>query len=107
MSSTFKIKRNDTSPAISQQLLDSDGNAVDITGATIKFLMARRGPLKVNGTATIVTAATGMVKYQWVAADTDTVGLYQIEWEVTYSGGGVETFPNEGYNYVHVETDLG
>lgn len=111
---SFSIKRNDTSPAIEYQLQDADGNAVDITGYTdVRYLMTPSGSdtLTVDddtaGNVSVTDASAGKVKYEWQAADTDTPGYYEAEWEVEYSDGTKETFPNSDYIYVIITTDKG
>lgn len=92
----FEIAQNDLLPKIPGQL-KQNGAAVPLTGATVEFHM--KGPLpattvKVNAAATIVDAATGEVEYAWSGTDTDTIGLYEGEWEVTYTAGSKPmTFP--------------
>lgn len=111
----FNIKRGDTSPAIESELQDTDGNAVNLTGATVRFLMKERGgDLTVDGEADLAAdPTTGVVSYSWVAAvgetpgDTDVAGEYDAEWEVTFSDGTVQTFPNSTYLSVSVKKDLG
>ena len=104
---THTIKRNDTSPDIQGTCLDAAGNAVDITGATVRFHMFdKNGTEVVDAAATIVTAASGIVKYSWIAADTATAGIFMSEFEVTYSDASIETFPNEGYTPVSIGADL-
>lgn len=92
---TFVIKRNDTSPSLEVQLLDASKNPVNITGASVVFnLGTRDGETLVDGeAATIVTAGTGIVRYDWQAGDTAQSGTHNAEFEVTYLGGRVETFP--------------
>jgi len=53
-----------------------------------------------------VTALEGLVRYNWTAADTDTVGSYQAEFEVTYADASIETFPNDGYIRVEIIDDI-
>ena len=105
---TFYVKQNDTSPAMQATLQDADGNAVDLTGATVRFHMRAIGgtTVVVDAAATVVTAASGIVKYEWDAADTDTIGSYQAEFEVTYADSSVETFPNDGYIRVEIIDDI-
>jgi len=103
----FVIKRNDTSPSIQRTLRDSAGDAIDLTGATVRFKMSTiRGVSKVDAVASIEDAANGLVQYDWQAADTDTAGLFYCEWEATYADSNVETFPNEGFNTVKIDPDL-
>jgi hypothetical protein len=105
---TFYVKQNDTSPAMLATLQDADGNAVNVTGATVRFHMRAVGSTQVvvDEAATIVTALDGLVRYDWQAADTDTIGSYQAEFEVTYADSSVETFPNDGYIRVEIIDDI-
>jgi len=105
---TFYIKQNDTSPALLATLQDADGIAVNITGAAIRFHMRQIGStaVDVDAAAVIVTALDGLVRYDWQAADTATIGSYQAEFEVTYSDGTIETFPNDGYIRVEIIKDI-
>lgn len=109
MPADFHIKVGDTTPAITSSLLDADGNAVNLTGATVKFIMRRKGAstAKVNAAATVVTPLAGTVSYTWITADTDTAGKYEAEWEVTFAGGAKQTFPNNKHLWVEVLRDLG
>jgi hypothetical protein len=106
---TIYIKQNDTSPALTGQLFNPDGSNPNLAGSTVKFIMrpAAGGSAKVDASATVVTASTGNVKYSWIAADTDTVGSFEGEFEVTFSGGAVQTYPNKGYLKIEVTDDLG
>lgn len=108
--STHQIKQNDTSPAIQAALTDASGTAIDLTGAlATRFHMRLPGAssAKVDAAATVVGAATlGVVRYDWSTGDTDTAGLYEAEFEVTYADGTVETFPNSGYILVNINGDL-
>lgn len=104
----MNIKQNDTSPSIQTQFLDGDGLPVDITGNLgVSFHMRdAAGTVKIDTAATVVTAASGIVRYDWLAADTDTAGTFQAEFEVTYSDGKIETFPNASYIEVVITDDI-
>jgi len=107
MSDTFFIKRNDTSPIFRAILKDGDDVVVNVTGATVRFHMFDQDMVvKVDAAATINNGAAGDVQYAWIAADTDTAGFFDSEFEVTFSGGRIETFPNYGYQRVHIYEDL-
>lgn len=104
----FYIKQNDTGPSIRAALKNVDGVAVSLAGATVRFHMRKLGSAtaKVSAAATIISATDGTVEYDWIAADTNTVGTYQAEFQVTYSDLSVETFPNATYLKVKVIDDI-
>jgi hypothetical protein len=105
---TFTIKQNDTSPAMLATLQDASGDAVNITAATVRFHMRRIGSTQVtiDQPAVIVTPLSGLVRYNWQAADTVAVGSYQAEFEVTYADASIETFPNDSYIRVEITDDI-
>lgn len=109
----FYIKRGDKASAIASTLEDAAGDAVDIQGAIIRFRMQniRGGDLIVDDYATNAQVfdgsdgSKGNVLYTWATVATD-AGKYLAEWEVTYSGGSVQSFPNGGYLLVNITPDL-
>lgn len=109
--STWYARQNDTLGTIRAQLLDENGAAVDLTNAVgVDFHMKPRdGALKVDGACTIVDAVNGIVQWAWEDAPTglDTAGVFDVEWQVTYTGGGIQTHPNVGSDKVRVSPELG
>lgn len=106
---TFTIKQGDRLPSIEATLAGADGPA-DLTGATVKFLMRTKGAsptILIDAAATVVGAVLGTVRYDWASGDTATIGKHQAEWEVTFSSGKKQTFPNTGYTTVQVVDDIG
>jgi hypothetical protein len=103
----FTLKQNDTSPSIQATLKDASGSAVDLSGATVKFhVKSVDGTLKVNQTATLVDEDNGVVKYDWQAGDTDTVGTYYAEFQVSYADLTTETFPNNDNIVILIKSEL-
>jgi len=109
----FTIKRNDEEPAIRFQLLDDASNPVDITGfREVRFIMRQRGASSpkidedTSGAVAVTDAANGIVQYEWKSGDTDTNGRFNAEFEVTYSGGDKETFPNSEFIEIHIPKDI-
>ncbi len=104
------LKRNDLQPYYRVKVEDSDGNAVDLTGADIVCTMkAPGGTLKIDRQSTgivITAAASGEFEYRWQAGDTDTAGKYQIEFEITPASGGKFTVPGKGEAVVIIQESL-
>lgn len=99
----FYIKRNDTSPGLEYTL----SPATVLTGATVRFHMfASNGVEKVDAAATIEDAVNGIVRYGWVAADVDTLGTFNAEFEVTFADGTITTYPNTKHLVILITPDL-
>lgn len=106
---TFYIKQNDTRPELDVFLRDDKDRSINVTGATVKFNMrnASDNTVKVDtGSVTTVSSTSGRVKYSFSAADTDTSGNFDGEFQVTFVGGQVETFPNDGFIKVIITDDV-
>ena len=107
----FKLKRNDRSPDIA--IICDPRTLIDLTGAQVFFNMRDRvtGVVKIDrGVGYIVSGQTWpTIAYQWQLGDTDTAGDYDAEFEVVYSGGKPETFPNDDdYDLiVEISPDIG
>lgn len=99
---SFYIKKGDRYPSISARL--STGKS--ITGGSVKFRMRKQGvsgaALKVDAAAVIVNGTTNDVRYDFAAIDTDEIGAFDAEWEITYADGKRETVPNDGFFTVRV-----
>jgi hypothetical protein len=86
----------DTAPPLRATLANADGPQ-DLTGATVVARLKR----STDGEVVQVTMdidddpTSGVVTHDWDPAETDEVLKYTVEFVVTFSGGGVETFPVE------------
>src|SRR5688572_11222169 len=101
----FTIAQGDLLPEIKTTLKDDTGTVVDLTGATVQFLMSLPGDIEnpvIDDPATIILAAAGTVKYIWTGTDTATIGNYVARWRVTFADGREESFPNLTFNTVTI-----
>lgn len=110
MSTTLVIKQNDLLPRLAFTLYDVDV-PVDLTLATEVSLVIRGlDGIKVQAPVTLadqsVLETRGMGHYDWVAGDTDTVGIYKAEVRVVWPGDLPQTFPAGGYFTVKIIDDL-
>lgn len=90
---TIKIVQNDTRPVL-EFAITQDGSPIDLTGCTVKFYMKNTdtGAVKINGSTCVIdNAVAGIGRYIWSAGDTDTVGTYLGEIEITFSDGKIQT----------------
>tara|TARA_Y100000310_G_scaffold343774_1_gene452954 strand:+ start:604 stop:939 length:336 start_codon:yes stop_codon:yes gene_type:complete len=108
-SPTFYIKQNDTTPKLEAFLQDDKGRPVNLTGATTIFHMRLTSDLSAkvsSGSTTLESGTKGHVSYGWSSSDTDTAGIYQAEFQVTFVSGAIETFPNDDYIKVIITDDV-
>ncbi len=107
---TINIKQDDTQPAIRVRLKDSDGNPVNLTGATVRVAIQHyllKNNINILRDAYIADAATGEVWLVWQSEETQVPGVYRVEFRVTYQDGNRETFPNNGYLLVNILERIG
>jgi len=101
------IKQNDTLPYLEAQLIDADGNPINLDLCSVKFHMANfRGVVKIDRQAIISNVENGEVKVEWQEGDTDAVGTYKCEFEVNMPDGKVITIPNDGYFLISIVAEL-
>lgn len=107
----IRMKAGDTAPVVRATLLDENGDPVNLTGATVKFVMASTTTprtVHIDEAATLADAANGAVEYPWAEGDTAlAAGAYVAEFEVVFASGEVQTFPTDGYVDVQIIDDLG
>jgi hypothetical protein len=72
---------------------DSDGTAVNLTGATItasRRNIATGTTTAVTGTLALVTAESGIFDWTYSAADVATAGEYYVQFTATYGDSSIE-----------------
>lgn len=101
MTKTPTYKRGDTVPLPATL-------PVDLTDATsVRFHLKDPDGDDIVSGATIRDAENGEVAYQWSEGETDRTGLFDIEWQVTWNTGSMETFPKNGYDSIVFREDIG
>lgn len=102
------IRQGDTSPALTQAVTDPAGNMLDLTGATVTFVMRELNASAptVNAAMAISNPTMGIVTYAWSAADTATAGFFMGEIRCTLADGSTYTYPNDGYLTIEIEENL-
>lgn len=85
--SELKLKQNDYGNDLEFQMTDAEDNPVDLTGATVKVIIAEEGATepKVERNATITDAENGLIKITVIDGDFDEAPKdYLVEAEATY-----------------------
>lgn len=103
---TITLKRNDTKVNLKATLSNESG-PVDLTGCRVRFVMSKRNTVKMDKQALIQNGVTGLVWVVFEQEDTSEAGTFSAEFEVTFPDERKETFPNEGYILINIQSDLG
>jgi len=94
----FYIKQGDTLPIFAVQLLDDNGNPIDLSGSTVQLWVEGMGD---NPKAmTIYDGA--VVMYKFSSEETKNFGPYLAEIKVLFSNGDIITLPTIGNIKIHV-----
>jgi len=91
----FKIKKNDTTPALAVTLQYADGTAIDLNGGSVWFNMGNLNNYSayVSGPAVITGSTAGECEYRWTGViDTGSVDTYWGEFEFQ-KAGSILTLP--------------
>jgi len=112
---TLRLKRNDLQPYLYARAVSATGSAISLVGATIVASMRNTAlpadtatSLKINRQSTGVTttaATTGLFQYNWQSGDTDSIGTFSFEFEITPSAGGKFTLPSKRGSEVYIVID--
>lgn len=87
---TLKTVAGNTAPPL-VITCQRDGVAINLTGCTVQLIIAKGATItQVGRTATITTAASGIITYVPLTTDFPTAGTYKGDVKVTYSDTTVE-----------------
>lgn len=103
----FVIKQNDTLPYLEAQLLDAEGNPINLDLCGVRFHMLDKwNVIKIDRPIEIVDIAKGEVKVVWQEGDTSESGAYLAEFEINMPDGNIITVPNDGYYDIKIVREL-
>lgn len=105
---TLGVKQHDSGRRMTDVLRDTAG-PIDLTNAVGVKLLARNAvslAVKVNAACTFTASSAGSVAYVWTAADLDTAGSLQFEYQITYSDGSIYTVPSRKYHRLVITADV-
>lgn len=103
----FIIKQNDTLPNLEAQLVDHEGNPINLDLCGVHFHMANfKGEVEIDRAATIVDVGSGKVMVDWQNGDTSKIGIYKAEFEVNMPDGKTISIPNDGYFLISIISEL-
>jgi hypothetical protein len=95
-----EYKTGDTFPDLAGTIQDASGNAINVSTATSIRMVAKR-----TGGTEVITGTTikdddgtvplrGRWHYVFASGDLAVAGTYEVEVEVTWTAGKIETFPD-------------
>lgn len=98
----FYIKQGDTLPIFAVQLLDDNGNPIDLAGCIVKLWIDG-----MDGFPKEMTIyGDGIVAYKFTTTDTLKIGTYLAEIQIAYNNGDIITLPTIGNIKIHVYDTL-
>lgn len=95
----MRMKQGNLQPLV-YTLLYPDGTPVNLTGVgvTVTMTMTKDGddiPVVDKGSCSLPSVLTsGVVTYNWVSGETDEIGMYLIEFLVTFAPGKTLSIPS-------------
>lgn len=101
------LKAGDTLPYFEATLVDATGSPLDLTGCTVRVVIAQRNraPI-VDAEVELLDAPAGRIRHKWDEGETDEPGRYSVEAEIEWSNGERQTVPSSGYGQVTIEPKL-
>lgn len=102
----FTFKTGNTFPNIETKLT-ANGTKIDLTNAEHVKMVMKKGATRKELECIIKTPKTeGEVERDWVAEDTETAGLWEVEWVIHYTGGEIQACPSATYDSIEFVPSL-
>lgn len=104
----MNIVQGDLLPAVQAQLLDGDGNPIDLTGCTVecRIKTGDASASEFTSTADILDATHGIVQHGWIAGETDAATLLLLQFVRVDGSGKRQTFPASRPLQISVDESL-
>jgi len=112
---TFFIKRNDTLPSLSINIIDRGRltqkqayNLSGVTGVTFSMMNQNCDFLKISAKPAQITCYSGgSIQYNWDSEDTNESGIFLGEFELSYYDGKKMSLPSIGGIMIEINDDIG
>ena len=94
----------DTAPDLTGTC-SSGTTPANLTGATLELHLTRPDKTVITRAGVVVDGAAGTWRYTWQTGEL-VAGTWAVELQVTYSGGGLQTFPADRPAYFSVRNQI-
>lgn len=92
---SLNFVQGDTAPDITSIIHEEDdpSSIIDLTDCSVRFQMRKADDKRyqVNAAAEVLNGPAGSVSYSWGPNDLSVPGTYDVQWEITYPGGRIQT----------------
>jgi hypothetical protein len=106
VSQIIEVRRGDDARIFGEQLLIGT-TPINLSGSSVTLVLHDPSTsTTTRRTATVTSAVSGSVQYQFVEADVETAGTKLMEWEIINSAGKELTIPTTGYYVLDIINDL-
>ena len=85
------------------QLKDGEGTPLDLTlavGVTMSGVKDGATSPDISGSCNFITKNIGLISYPWASGETDDIGMYKIEFVITWPGSVIEKVPSNGEEWL-------
>lgn len=99
----------DSEPSFDVQILDRNGSALNLSSAVSVEFRAKitTGSATVTRAGSITTASTGWCRFTWTTTDLATVGIYNMQVRVYWTGTTRwSSHPNNTYDALVVQREV-
>ncbi len=100
------VKQGDTKTEFKFQLLDFNDEPLDLTGKTLKVIIANATGKILEKTPVIDSTETGVISFKFLESDITGHGSMRLEVHVTDAAGETQIIPSSGYYKFVIDKNL-